>query len=73
MPTHADVPAFDARRRMGVTKLMVLALCIGFGLAFVIANVRSWELEDANAYWNAAVRLQPASRCTWRFIRMPMR
>jgi hypothetical protein len=35
-----------------------LAICIGFGLAFVIANVRSWELEDANAYWNAAMRLR---------------
>jgi hypothetical protein len=28
------------------------------GLAFVIANVRSWELEDADAYWNAALRLR---------------
>ena len=37
---------------------MVLAICIGFGIAFVIANLRSWELEDANAYWNAAVRLR---------------
>ena len=36
----------------------MLALCIGFGIAFVYANVRSWELEDANAYWNAALRLR---------------
>jgi hypothetical protein len=28
------------------------------GLAFAIANVRSWELEDADAYWNAAIRLR---------------
>ena len=45
-------------RRIGTARLVALALCIGFGLAFVIANVRSWELEDANAYWNAALRLQ---------------
>jgi hypothetical protein len=35
-----------------------LAICIGFGLAFAIANIRSWELEDAQAYWNAAIRLR---------------
>ena len=28
------------------------------GLAFAIANVRSWELEDAEAYWGAALRLR---------------
>jgi hypothetical protein len=39
-------------------RVLVLAICIGFGLAFVIANVRSWELEDAEAYWNAAQRLR---------------
>lgn len=37
---------------------VALAICIGFGLAFVIANVRSWELEDSNAYWQAALRLR---------------
>lgn len=40
------------------SRLLVLAICIGFGLAFLIANVRSWELEDADAYWNAALRLR---------------
>jgi hypothetical protein len=39
-------------------RLIALAICIGFGLAFVIANVPSWELEDAEAYWNAAMRLR---------------
>ena len=38
--------------------MLALAICIGFGLAFVIANIRSWELEDAEAYWNAALRLR---------------
>jgi hypothetical protein len=39
-------------------QLLALAVCIGFGLAFVISNVRSWQLEDADAYWNAAIRLR---------------
>ena len=38
--------------------MIALAICIGFGLAFAIANVRSWELEDANAYWQAGLRLR---------------
>lgn len=46
------------RRRLGVSRVIVLAICIGFGLAFVISNVHSWELEDANAYWNAAHRIR---------------
>lgn len=48
----------EQRRRLGVTQVIVLATCIGFGLAFVISNVRSWELEDADAYWNAALRVR---------------
>ncbi|HET7602506.1 MAG TPA: hypothetical protein VFK36_05770 [Gemmatimonadales bacterium] len=39
-------------------QLLALAVCIGIGIAFVYANVRSWELEDAQAYWNAALRLR---------------
>jgi hypothetical protein len=39
-------------------QLLALAVCVGMGLAFAIANVRSWELEDAEAYWNAANRLR---------------
>jgi hypothetical protein len=38
--------------------LLAVAICIGMGLAFAIANIRSWELEDADAYWNAAMRLR---------------
>ena len=44
--------------RLGAVKLLVLAICIGFGLAFVVSNVTSWQLEDADAYWNAADRLR---------------
>jgi len=43
---------------LGVPKILALAICIGFGLAFAIANVKSWELEDAEAYWNAALRIR---------------
>jgi hypothetical protein len=39
-------------------QFLALATCIGLGLAFIIANVRSWQLEDADAYWNAAQRLR---------------
>ena len=39
-------------------RLVAVAICIGMGVAFVIANVRSWQLEDAEAYWNAANRLR---------------
>jgi len=46
------------RSALGGTKVLVLAICIGFGLAFLIANVRSWQLEDADAYWNAALRIR---------------
>ena len=43
---------------LGIVRIIALALCIGVGIAIVYANVRSWELEDANAYWNAAERLR---------------
>jgi hypothetical protein len=46
------------RPSLGIPQIIALAICIGFGLAFAIANVRSWELEDADAYWNAALRLR---------------
>lgn len=44
--------------RLGALRLLALAICIGFGLAFVISNVTSWQLEDADAYWKAALRLR---------------
>lgn len=43
--------------RLGWARFSALAVCVGIGLAFVYANVRSWELEDAEAYWQAGVRL----------------
>ncbi len=45
-------------RRLGLWRSIGLAICAGYGLALVIANVPSWQLEDANAYWNAAQRLR---------------
>lgn len=47
-----------SRGSLGIPRIIALAMCIGFGLAFVIANVPSWELEDSEAYWNAALRLR---------------
>ena len=49
-----------ARRpgRLGVTRILALAVAIGFGVAFVWANARSWNLEDMDAYWNAGLRLR---------------
>lgn len=47
-----------SRRSLGPLRILALAICIGFGLAFFIANVRSWQLEDSEAYWNAALRLR---------------
>jgi hypothetical protein len=47
-----------ADRALGVRKLVSLAICVGFGLAFVFSNVVSWDLEDMDAYWNAALRLR---------------
>lgn len=47
-----------SRTSIGLLQFLALAICIGFGLAFVIANVRSWELEDSEAYWQAALRLR---------------
>lgn len=41
-----------------VSRLSAVGICVGVGLAFAIANLRSWNLEDAEAYWNAAMRLR---------------
>lgn len=46
-------PAVERRAQQ-----LAVVICVGFGLAFAIANIRSWELEDMDAYWNAALRLQ---------------
>ena len=43
---------------LGITKIVSLAICIGIGLAFVFSNVISWDLEDMEAYWDAALRLR---------------
>ena len=45
-------------RAARVARLVSVAVCVGMGLALVIANLPSWELEDLDAYWNAALRLR---------------
>jgi hypothetical protein len=57
----SNPPASPVRLRLSRLRwpqLLVIALCLGFGLALTLANVQSWELEDAEAYWNAAIRLR---------------
>lgn len=49
---------FRLRQPLERRQILALAVCIGFGLAFIIANVLSWELEDADAYWDAAMRIR---------------
>lgn len=44
--------------RLGWTRLLVLAVACGFGVALVWANAPSWDLEDMDAYWNAGQRLR---------------
>jgi hypothetical protein len=47
-----------SRPSLGLRKLLALSICVGFGMAFVLSNVVSWNLEDMDAYWNAAIRLR---------------
>jgi len=55
-PSGQRAPRTLTTRRLA--ELLALAICIGMGLALVIANVRSWQMEDSQAYWNAALRLR---------------
>jgi hypothetical protein len=48
-------------RRLGWARLLALAFCVGIGIALVWANITSWDLEDMDAYWNAAQRLRDGS------------
>jgi hypothetical protein len=41
-----------------IGSFIALGICIGMGIAFAYANLRSWDMEDATAYWNAASRLR---------------
>lgn len=43
---------------LGIAKIIALAICIGIGLAFAFSNLISWDLEDMEAYWDAALRLR---------------
>jgi hypothetical protein len=40
------------------SRLFVMALCIGYGIAGIIWSTTAWEIPDIGAYWNAAMRLQ---------------
>lgn len=47
-------------RRIGsrLPVLLVLAICIGYGIGNVIWSASAWEIPDINAYWDAALRLR---------------
>lgn len=48
----------ERRHRLGWAKIISLALACGFGVALILANAPSWDLEDMDAYWNAGLRLR---------------
>lgn len=48
----------SADRAVRVARIVAVAIAVGFGIALVVANVRSWDLEDMNAYWDAAQRIR---------------
>ncbi len=41
-----------------VSKLVATAILIGLSIALLIFAVTDWKLTDAEAYWNAAIRLR---------------
>lgn len=39
-------------------RILVLSLCIGYGIGNLIWSATAWEIPDIGAYWNAAIRLR---------------
>lgn len=54
MAAQTGLDGWDVR----VSRLVVLALCIGYGICNVVWSATAWEIPDIGAYWNAALRLQ---------------
>ncbi|MGZ8481003.1 MAG: hypothetical protein ACXWWO_00930 [Candidatus Limnocylindria bacterium] len=44
--------------RVTLPRMIVLALCIAFGIGFTAWSATRWEIPDIGAYWNAALRLR---------------
>jgi hypothetical protein len=44
--------------RLGWARIIALAIACGFGVALVVANAPSWDLEDMDAYWKAGLRVR---------------
>ena len=57
-PSLASRARLLGARRLGAARLTALAVTCGFGIALLVANAPSWQLEDMNAYWLAAQRLR---------------
>jgi hypothetical protein len=41
-----------------VARLIVTALIVGIGISQLVLTVTDWHLSDADAYWNAALRMR---------------
>lgn len=39
-------------------RMLVLAICVGYGIGNVVWSTTAWEIPDIGAYWNAALRLR---------------
>lgn len=50
--------AASGLRQVEPSRIFVLAICIGYGIANVIWSATAWEIPDIGAYWNAALRLR---------------
>lgn len=44
--------------RTSLPRMLILALCIGYGIANTVWSATQWEIPDIGAYWNAALRLR---------------
>ena len=44
--------------RTRLPRMLILALCIGYGITNTVWSATAWEIPDIGAYWNAALRLR---------------
>ena len=45
-------------RAVFLTRTVVLAICLGYGIGNIVWSATAWEIPDIGAYWNAALRLR---------------
>lgn len=49
---------WKSRKLIMAPRVVVLGLCIGYGIGNIIWAAGAWEIPDIGAYWNAAIRLR---------------